>query len=240
MLKYNNRTLKYNSRWLNETAIPINLPANTVRLRYVDGVIPSAQDEFQGTTLTQVSSIPNIWDLTNTGNSWYCLLSESPPPIHGLKSGYGTGLLEIVGANISNVTILNNLCYLCKSLYKVCNLDASGALTVTGMFAGCNNLIQVGSIDIRNVLAMNDMFNGCTQLPIIPTITLPSYKSGNNCYSMFCGCYKVASGALNLYNRLRNVIDTSGISNYMFCFHDCGRYTTTGAAELALIPNKWK
>lgn len=240
MLKFNNRALKYNNRWLNEDEIPINLPANTVRLRYADGVIPSAQDEFTGTTLTQVSSIPNIWDLTNTGNSWYCLLSDCPPPIYGLKSGYGTGLLEIVGANISDVTSLTDLCYLCKSLYKVCNLDASGAIAVTGMFAGCNKLIQVGSIDIRNVQLMNDMFNGCTQLPVIPTITLPSYKSGNNCYQMFYACYKVSSGITNLYNRLRYVIDTSSISHYMACFHDCGCDSPTGAAELALIPGKWK
>lgn len=238
MLKFNNRTLKYNSRWLNGDEIPINLPANTVRLRYADGVIPSADSTFPDVTLTQISTSPNIWDITNTDDSWWCLLSDSHAP--GTIPGYGSGLLEIIGANISSVDNLTDLCYGCKSLYKVCNLNVSSARAVTAMFGGCINLTQVGSINMSNVLLMNDMFNGCIQLPVIPNIILPSYKSGNNCYQMFYACYKVSSGILNLYNRLRNVIDTSSVGNYSSCFHDCGRDTTTGAAELALIPSKWK
>ena len=57
MLKYNNRALTYNDRWLNGDEIPINLPANTVRLRYIDGITPTAYHEFPGTTLTQISSM---------------------------------------------------------------------------------------------------------------------------------------------------------------------------------------
>lgn len=243
MLKFNNRMLKYNSRWLNETMIPIDLPPNTVRLRYIDGITPTAGDTFLGSiTLTQISSIPNIWDITyvnsESGLGWYCLLSASNAP--NTKSGYGSGLLEIIAANISDVTNLTDLCYGCKSLYKVCDLNLSSALSATEMFAGCINLIQVGSIDMRNVRLMNNMFNGCKNLPVIPNIVLPSYNSNNNCYQMFYACYKVTSGSLNLYNRLKNIIDTSSIGNYLSCFHDCGRDTVTGAAELAQIPNKWK
>lgn len=232
MLKYNNRTLTYNNRWLNETMIPIDLPPNTVRLRYADGVILSADSRFPDVTLTQISSIPNIWDLTNTDNNWWRLLSD--------YTGYGSGLLEIIGANVSGVDSLTGLCYGCKSLYKVCNLNLTGVFAVTAMFGGCINLTQVGSINMSGVQLMNDMFNGCKQLPVIPNITLPSYKSDNNCYQMFYACYKVSSGITNLYNRLRYVIDTSSVGNYLSCFHDCGRDSPTGSAELAQIPVKWK
>lgn len=238
MLKYNNRALTYNDRWLNETMIPIDLPANTVRLRYADGVIPSAESSFPDVTLTQISSIPNIWDLTNTDDDWWCLLCDSHAP--DTKPGYGSGLIEIIGANISNVDNLTDLCYGCKSLYKVCDLNVSGARAVTSMFGGCINLTQVGSINMSNVMLMNNMFNGCIQLPVIPNIILPSYNTNNNCYYMFYACYKVSSGITNLYNRLRYIIDTSSIGHYLSCFHDCGRDSPTGSAELAQIPNKWK
>ena len=261
MLKYNNRMLKYNDRWLNETMIPIVLPPNTVRLRYIDGVTPTAYHTFPGTTLTQISSIPNIWDITHVDpqypTEWHDLLSGGAYgsvtyPYQGY--GYGGGLLEIMAANVSNITNMTRLCTDCYDLVKVCDLNSSNVTDVKYMFSGCYNLTTVGSIDVSKTndwwSLMQFMFSGCTKLTAIPNIKLPAYTIQNDgiirdCSYMFNGCVNVASGILDFYNRItyiyygsHRLIDNS--TTYNCCFKDCGSNTVTGAAELAQIPSDWK
>lgn len=283
MLKFNNRTLKYNNRWLNETAIPINLPANTVRLRYRDGITPAAYHTFPGTTLTQISTIPNIWDITHVDPSypteWHYLFQGGYYSTTESGYGYGWGLLEVMAANVSNITNMHGTFEDCDSLYKVCNLNTTKVTITDYMFSNCRNLIEIGSIDLSRVTNANDMFNGCenlieigsinlsqiehmrgmfsgcSKLSVIPSITLPAYTYANNgkieeCQQLFDGCYNVSSGALDLYNRLTHTYSAAGQTKclvdlrnnfaHMYCFRNCGRDTTTGAAELAQIPSDWK
>lgn len=240
MLKYNNRTLKYNSRWLNETMIPIDLPPNTVRLRYADGFRPEAYDTFPGTTVTQISSIPNIWDITHWDpqypGEWHYLFGQS--------RGYGWGLVEVMAANVSNITNMTGLFIGCSRLYKVCDLNTSKCTDFTGMFSGCDKLISVGSIDMSKVIYMSNMFAGCSKLSAIPNITLPAYTYPNagrivEGYYAFSGCRSVTSGSLDLYNRLTHIFDNSYMiiyGSWTECFKNCGIDTETGAAELAQIP----
>lgn len=281
MLKYNNRTLKYNSRWLNGDEIPINLPANTVRLRYADGITPSAYHTFPGTTLTQISTSPNIWDITHWDpqypGEWHYLFDGS---YYGNTSyGYGYRLLEVMAANVSNITKMNGAFRNCYSLYKVCDMNTSkctdfsyifsgcdelvsvgtintSKATITDwMFSGCDKLIEVGSINLSQIESMGGMFQGCSKLSAIPNITLPAYTYANSgriedCHQLFDGCYNISSGALDLYNRLTHTYYLSGQTcclvilrdnmAHKYCFRNCGRDTTTGAAELAQIPSDWK
>ena len=241
MLKYNNRALTYNSRWLNEDEIPINLPANTVRLRYADGIIPTAYHEFPGTTLTQISSIPNIWDITHWDpqypGEWHYLFDQS--------YGYGWGLVEVMAANVSNITNMTGLFGGCSRLYKVCDLNTPKCTDFTSMFNGCDKLISVGSIDMSKVIYMSNMFAGCSKLSAIPNITLPAYTYPNagriiEGYYAFSGCRSVTSGSLDLYNRLTHKFSNNYMiiynGNWTECFKNCGIDTETGAAELAQIP----
>jgi len=55
-------------------------------------------------------------------------------------------------------------------------------------------------------------------------------------YQMFAGQVNCESGILAAYNYLSSI---STINNTAICFSDCGRDTTTGAAELAQIPSSW-
>ena len=57
-------------------------------------------------------------------------------------------------------------------------------------------------------------------------------------YETFYDCTKVETGALALYQQL----STQGIESsfHVRTFRNCGSETTTGAAELAQIPDDWK
>ena len=94
LIKFNNKILKYNTKALAlagsgpDPYNPLGLPPYTIRLKFRDGVTPS----FYFGTGVQVSSSPNVWDLTNQNTVWT-----------GLCSGQ-TDLLEVLGANSASVT----------------------------------------------------------------------------------------------------------------------------------------
>ena len=67
MFTKNGNILKINGDWLKPSSYPEPpeppaplLPDKTIRLKYVDGVTPT----FSKGTAVQVSSSPNVWDLT--------------------------------------------------------------------------------------------------------------------------------------------------------------------------------
>ena len=128
------------------------------------------------------------------------------------QAWYGyTSLLEVIDGNASNVT---NMGYLVQN---------------------CTALTTVSLFDTSNVTNMAGMFFGCTSLTAVPL--LDTSKATNMTY-MFYNCYKVESGALALYQQASS--QTTPPSNHYATFKNCGRDTTTGAAELAQIPSDWK
>jgi hypothetical protein len=81
---------------------------------------------------------------------------------------------------------------------------------------------------------MDSMFNSCSSLTTVPLLDTSSCTDMER---MFSGCLYVQSGALALYQQA----STQAIppARHSDTFHDCGRNTTTGAAELAQIPTSW-
>ena len=229
---------------------PLNLPAYTIRLLYKDGVTPT----FNKGTGVQVSQSPNIWDLTyNTPDvygrvDWNNLLDEH------------TDLLEVLGANTTGVWDMTGLFVSCSSLVNVVPFDTSKTHRMELLFAYCSSLTTVPLLDTSNVdMGMTAVFMGCTNLIYVPTFNTSKVTNLNsffaNCTSlksvplldtskvikmndMLRNCYNVESGALALYQQAST--QTNPPTEHSNTFTNCGRDTTTGAAELAQIPSDWK
>lgn len=159
----------------------------------------------------------------------------------------------------SNVTEMVDMCYLCTSLVNVPVLDISSCTsmfrtfrkctslvefpawdcsTVQNMslaFAECDRLTKVNIYNTHNVTDMSQMFATDTAFVNMPTFEVDSLT---NVESMFDYCSSMPSGILNMYNRLDAL--GSQITNHLHCFRNCGRYSTSGAEELAQIPDDWK
>jgi surface protein len=82
---------------------------------------------------------------------------------------------------------------------------------------------------------MSGMFSNCIYLKNIPLFNTSSVRYME---STFNNCPKVESGALALYNQ----VSTQAVPpiNHSYTFRNCGSNTTTGATELAQIPDSWK
>ena len=200
---------------------PLNLPPFTIRLLLLDNAIPT----WQKGTFTQVSSSPNIWDCTYENPSWYSLLNSN---------GHVHILLEVLGANTTGVTSMEDMFQFNYLLTNVAWFDTTSVTSTSRMFYECNRLKRVPLFDTRNVRNMFQMFKSCLALENVP---LFNTKSAVHMDDMFIDCYKVQSGALALYQQAST--QATPPTYHSGCFSRCGRDTTTGAAELLQIPSSW-
>lgn len=247
IVKFNNKQLLFNNKLVNWST-PIVLPPYTMRLKYRNGFTPT----FASGNAVQISSSPNIWDLTYENPNWKDLLNYYVNTSH-------TNLLEVMGANTTNVTSMFGLFDHCNSMTSVSLFDTSNVERMDNMFAECSALTSVPFYDTSKATHTLGMFNACTSLRSIPL-----YDTSNviNMYAMFAadyslssipllntdkvidmsymyaGCYKVENGLSAFYQQ---VSTQATIPEYHEdTFYNCGRDTIQGAAELALIPSDWK
>ena len=221
LLRINNRILKKNGIVLTGTAgeppAPV-LPPYTIRLKFTEGVTPTLS---KGTGV-QVSSSPNIWDLTYTIKNWISLCSGQ------------SDLIEVIGANTTDVTNMSDMFINCSALTTVSLFDTSSVTNTSYMFSSCSSLTSVPLFNTSSVTNMNYMFNKCSSLT-----TVPLFNTSNvtNMTRMFSNCTNVQSGALALYQQAS--AQATPPTKHSYTFYKCGRDTTTGAAELAQIPTSW-
>lgn len=220
MISYDGNVITYNDRWIEITdpLNPLNLPPYTIRLLYKDGVTPT----FSYGTATQISSSPNIWDLTYENSSWVALLS------------FHIDLLEVLGANSTGVTSMNSMFVGCYSLTTVPLFDTSKVRDMGNMFEGCSSLTSIPLFNTSNVTNMLSMFHYCSSLTYIPLFNTSKVTI---MVGTFYNCNKVESGALALYQQAST--QTNPPTDHQDTFLNCGINTTTGSAELSQIPSSW-
>lgn len=229
----------------------ITLPPYTARLLFRDRITPDLSRALnRGATVTQVSAEPNIWDVTLESNDWTALFMAI--------TATENDLLEVLGANTTNVTNMNSLfrgnrlltrigsldttnvtnmqqiCFYCSSLTSIPQLKSQNVTNAKAAFADCFALTFIPIIDFPNATDVGSLYAACTSITEVPLLNIPKATIVNY---LFSGCYNVKSGALALYRKLAL---QESITSHTRSFWDCGRNTIEGAAELAQIPDDWK
>ena len=171
---------------------PYNLPPYTMRCAFSSGYTP----EKEGATITLVDEANNVWDITR--ESWDSLFFED------------TFLVEVLGANSSDIIYMDDT------------------------FGRCTNLVRVSAMDTSSVESLGGLFGFCSSLQALPDLPVDNVSYASNA---FYSCTSVASGILSMYNKLSA---TGKVDSHTDTFYNCGSSTTTGAAELAQIPDDWK
>lgn len=195
LYKKNNAFVGYSNNAPIDPYNPLNLPPNTIRIKFISGYSPN-----MGDVRTLVDSTNNVWDIYKQSNDWSRLFQ-----------GWTTQLLEVLGANTTNVT----------------NMQL--------MFVNCLTLTNVQLFDTSNVTDMNSMFQGCSSLTYIPLFCISKVTSMS---LAFYNCVNVESGALALYQQASSQANPP--VSHDRTFKDCGKDTITGSTELAQIPDDWK
>jgi surface protein len=137
---------------------PLNLPAKTIRIKFVDGFTPSADYG----SATQVSSTAgnNVWDITTPSTSWQ-YLNDHIGAIDEF-SFEDPNTLAVLGANASGITAMNSMFYGSNSLTTVQLFDTSSVTDMSSAFYDCYSLASIPLFNTSSCTNMNYAFHGCT------------------------------------------------------------------------------
>lgn len=162
---------------------PLNLPANTIRVRYSNGKVPSSTNP----NITITRNYPyNEYDITYNNNNWQGLFSNNNMIATATK-GYIT---DVLGANTTNVTAFggddaqgNKGCFeSCTALSSVQIFDTSNAVDFGRMFTICSKLNNVPLFDMSNASSTRYMFYNCTSMSSAPEFDISNVE---NLHGMF-------------------------------------------------------
>ena len=241
---------------------PLNLPSHTIRVKFRHGFTPANDRTHSFDSITLVDSTENVYDLTKNSNDW-----------HGLLTGGQSGsifdensVLEVLGANSSEVTNMYDMYSTQESLTSVAYSDTSSVTNMENMFLECYGLLSLPEFDTSNVVYFANFASGCSLIQSIPAYNLNKVLDMSNAFAYceavteipdfdcddigagtdelvvayaFQGCRNVETGITRMYNKLKDK-DYWDSYNYACVFLDCGVDTESGRAELAGIPNWWK
>ena len=210
MLKFGDTYLKFGDTYFKDWESknkpdpynPLNLPPYTIRLLYKDNVTPRLE---KGTGV-QLSSNPNIWDLTYENSDWSFLFNNIIR-----DDDY---ILEVLGANTKGVTSMVGLLYACGSLSSVPLFDTSNVTNMNDMFIACHRLSSVPLFDTSKVTWMFETFKWCRSLKTVPLFDTSNVK---NMSGMFKQCSNLTS--VPLFN-------TSTVTTMGEMFRDCSALTS--------------
>ena len=195
-------------------------------LRYTDGVIPDFEEFRWPATGTQISVLPNIWDVYVPSTLWTSLLRKQYE------------LLEVIDANFENVTKADDICENCTKLTAIHFSNTDKVLDMSWMFWECESLTSVPLFDTSNVTDMAGMFDGCTSLTSVPLFDTSNVE---NMRSMFLVCSSLTSVPLFDTSKVTNMgamfyycqsltsvplFDTSNVTNMAWLFRECRSLTS--------------
>lgn len=222
IIQFNNSILKFNSDWLEykepDPYNPLNLPPNTIRVKFVEGYVPD-----MGDTRTLVDADENIWDIYRESNDWYRLFYAK------------ANLVEVLGANTTNITNMKEMFNGCGYyLTSMPLFDTRNVTDMESMFERCFVLQSVATFDTPNVTTMAYMFYDCYDLRYVPLLDTTKVTNMN---ATFFYCNNVISGALALYQQASSQANPPTV--HTSTFSHCGSSTVSGAIELDQIPSSW-
>lgn len=128
---------------------PLNLPANTVRVRTSDGNVPVKGTYATYQTATLVEGTSDVYDVYKSGTSFEYLL-------------YGSNnITEVLGANTKGIINMKYMFDSCNALTTVALFDTRSVTDMRYMFYKCSALTSVPLFDTSSLVVMDYMFADC-------------------------------------------------------------------------------
>ena len=169
---------------------PLDLPPKTMRFQFENASYDPTQSSFpwkSGSSWSQVSSSPNVWDYTDPDVSWEHAFARNNAS--AFASGT-SGNVQVLGANTSGVLSLAYAFSYCRALTSLALFDTSDVRNINWVFIQCSGLTQLPTFDFSSVVTASAAFEQCTNLTGDITINL---HSGRDLDNMFGWCSNITS-----------------------------------------------
>lgn len=215
-----------------------SIPAKTVRFRFENAYDPTSEASLwkSGSTWTQVSSSPNVWDYYHDATDW---TSEFTSKFNRNNESNG---IHVVEANLTGVVNLTfaftqqagtNLAAWLGMIKTVSKFYAPDATNMTRCFSGIPYLTSVEITSSASATRMAYMFNNDIRLTAFPTDMQTDRVSQFQHFGDEC---RMVTNALAMYQKVSG--QATPPTDYGAAFYNCG-IDTAYAGDLALIPSSW-
>lgn len=232
-----------------DDANPYGLAPKTMRAQFVNTSYDPTNDlESWMFTCKQVSSTPNVWDIT----------FDTQMRLGSRISSDRSGGFDVLDFNIYG---LSSISYLFDSNYALRNLtilDASGIEDMEHICSYCPNLLSVSIARTDSVKTLSNAFFyatslqsatfgpltsienldtafATTALTALPDWSDESFTNLTNVTDVFSQCRDIQSGIQDMYTKLSGV---PTITQHSGAFYQCGA-NGPAASELDNIPSSW-
>ena len=223
---------------------PLGLPGYTIRVQIADGETVTPVYDAQGylPTVQQVSSSPNVWDLTYAKPDWEYAFGNAPGSGQAwcFQLNNSNSLKKLLGFNSTGITNMHYMFRSHTSLNEVCLFDTRSVTDAAYMFEECSSLQVLPNFNFAAATTLNSVCKGCIALTYVPDWNVPVVADVKSAWG---NTWKAEYGMLSFYNKVKDRI--SNYSQYQYCFGSCGidrnyNYASEQARiERAQIPTLW-
>lgn len=208
----------------------VNLPIAAKSLRFefskMDYDPTVAGVGSNGTWKKVNAKFHNVWDWTRSSNDWFNSFNAAFQD--------DNNKVDVIAAgDLSALTTMRQMFFNSPSVVSIPSLNTSSVTNFSYAFYK-TSLKEIPAIDTSNA---TDLSNFIREILTIKSIPLFDTGKATTVQNMCYGDVNVEEGALALYEQMST--QTTPPSTVANCFKDCGKDTTTGAAELAQIPASW-
>ena len=199
---------------------PLGLPPYTIRVQIADGEsVTPVYSSYTG-TVHQVSSSPNVWDLTYAQSDWSYAFTygNDHATARCFKLSNNNSLKKVLGFNSTGITNMYLLFDHCPSLTDVCAFDTRSVTDVAFMFNGCSALKALPALDLSAATGWREFARNCISIQSIPNL---NPIRANQVYQAFDYTPNVKSGILKFYNDAKNTV-VNDYDHADACFNQCG------------------
>lgn len=267
---YNSYSLEWKSISMTQNDNTLLSTPYTLRFFFTDiNYDPTTVSGWKsGSTWTQVSSSPNIWDYTHESSNW-------DDEFNGKFVSNANEVVILASGDLSGITSMKNVAYVSSKvaggtfgsgsitqtsyITYMCDLDTPNVTSMDGLLMGCrylavapklntssctslwstfytlHSILMIPNIDTSHVTNMRTTYRRCYSLLYTPNLSNVN-SNLNLCQYCFEKAYNLTSGLKDAYD---NLVLTNN-TNHSACFSNAGTKSTTGTAELALIPSDWQ
>lgn len=173
---------------------PLNLPPYTIRFKYKPGTKPRWSSSRY--TKVLVDEINNIWDMSYVSNDWRS------------RWGQDSNMLEVLGANTTGITNMDQLFCSCTSLKRIALFDTSSVTRMQETFR-YTAIRELPLFDTSKVTLMDYICCDCHNLTTVPLLN--TSKCTNFVFA-FYNCYSLQTFP---------IIDTSKATTLDTMFQKC-------------------
>ncbi len=157
---------------------PLDLPPGVIRVRTSNRRPPDKSEYTTYESAVLVPGTTDVYDVYKSGTNFSNVLRDNG------------NVIEVLGANTSNVTNMSRMFFNAEALRTVALFDTSKVTNMQGMFYWCYDLITIPLFDTSKVTNMLGMFQGCHALTSVPLINT---SKATNMQGMFADCMSLTA-----------------------------------------------